>query len=131
MRFALLALASWLWVMPAWAIDASITSSTVTINYTEPSDLVDERPLTDLIYTTIKPVLRDRDGQESPLPPIQMPASSPNGGGAISHQFQVSTQDDFFTVLLTVTATRDTGAESIPSAQVTVIIDRVPPSPPQ
>lgn len=115
----------------ASAIDASIVSSTININYTEPTKLVDGRPITDLIFTTIKPVLKDSVGNSNLLPIIQIPASSSNGGGAIVQEFDVGTQGDFFIVEMVVTATRETGAESIDSPAVVVIVDRVPPSPPQ
>lgn len=113
--------------IPAWAIDFTVTGASVTATYTEPTTNADATPLTDLAKTNVYYQLPGGTPVKGP----DVPASRPQGGGAISTQVTVPViagQDVLVTFWATAT---DTAAnESARSTEVQRRIDRLAPGAP-
>lgn len=104
----------------------SQTPQGLLVEYTEPSTTKTGTPLTDLDHTTIF-----FDLGSGPQKAVDVPATSANGGGAISQVIQVPVgADQEADVSITVTATDTSGNESTPSNSVAVRVDTLPPASP-
>lgn len=115
------------------AFEATVSSTEITVAYTEPSTNVDGTPLLDLSHTTIYlDIIGDGDGAYALK---DVPATGPAGGGEISQTISIPILGEGETAaILWATASDVAGNESSPSPQVRfepAELDRLAPSPPQ
>jgi len=111
----------------SFAINFTVTGTNVESSYTEPTVNEDGSPLSDLAKTTIY-----YDLGAGQVKALDVPASSPTGGGQISQTVTVPiVSGQEANVKFWATATDTSGNESAPSNSVTVRIDRLAPGPPQ
>lgn len=109
------------------AIDATVTGTQITLDYTEPTTNKDGSLLTDLDHTTIY-----YDKGEGTVKAKDVPATALTGGGSISEQFVVPVAEDTEAdVNIWATATDTSGNESADSEIITKRIDRLAPGAPK
>jgi hypothetical protein len=103
------------------------TGAIVTEDYDEPTTNADGSPLNDLGKTrTYLKLDNDPFAQN-----VEVPATSPQGGGHITVEITVPVlPGESRTVTTYVTALDLVGNESVPSAQASLLIDRLAPAPP-
>lgn len=107
---------------------ASLDSGNFTVAYQEPIDNVDGTVLTDLAYTTIYYSLDGNKKIEAMEENI--PASSVFGGGNIQQTFVIDNLGTQVNVLISYTATDQSGNESDEFVESIIRIDQVAPSAP-
>lgn len=96
-------------------------------SYTEPTTNSDGSPLVDLDHTSIYV-----DVGAGPVKTLDVPATSPNGGGNIVQIIQNPFEEGKEgTVSVHATAVDDNNQESEIGAQATVEVDFLAPAPPQ
>lgn len=105
---------------------ASLDSGNFTVNYQEPVSNADGTVLTDLAYTTIYYNL-DGNTKEKVM---DIPASSVFGGGNIQQIFVIDNLSRQVNVLISYTATDQSGNESSEFAESIIRIDQVAPDVP-
>lgn len=108
--------------------DAPASVVTITLQYTEPSQNADGTPLRDLDHTTIY-----YDVGAGKIRVADVPASSPTGGGVITHKIivPIAGSKKEMTAWIWVTATDKSGNESNPSQIVSTRLGRTAPVAPQ
>ena len=112
---------------PAWAIEFTVTGTSVTAIYTQPTTNADATPLADLAKTNVYNQLSGGTPVKGP----DVPATKATGGGAITTQVTVPVvvgQD--LVVTFWATATDTVQNESARSAEVQKRIDRLAPAAP-
>lgn len=105
---------------------ATVTPEGIKVEYTEPTTNENGTPLTDLAKTTIY-----YDIGAGPVKAVDVPATAPTGGGAISQVITVTIAENTeVDVQIWATATDLSGNESEKSAIATVRVDSLPPNAP-
>lgn len=101
---------------------------TITLQYTEPSQNADGTPLRDLDHTTIY-----YDVGAGEVRAADVPASSPAGGGTITHKIiiPIAASKKEVTARIWVTGTDKSGNESTPSQVVSTRLGKTAPVAPQ
>lgn len=103
------------------------STAQLSATYDEPTASQDGSTLGDLAYTNIYYQI----GSQPPVRVPQVPATKLTGGGKIATTVLVPASAGSRTsVQLWVTATDNTGNESLPSTKQTFVVDRVAPSAP-
>lgn len=129
LKICLVLIALVLLVTKAFAFQANITGTEVTVTYTEPTTNVDGSPLVDLDHTMI---FHNFGGAEVQAVPNPIPATALTGGGAITEAFTVPVPDgveadvDFW-----ARAYDGSGNVSPESTRETKRIDHLAPGAPQ
>lgn len=104
----------------------SKTTEGIKVEYQEPSTNATGTALTDLALTSIY-----YDKGAGAVKAMDVPASSPAGGGQISQIIQVEIPaNEEADIKVWATATDLSGNLSLPSDVVTVRVDNLPPAPP-
>ena len=110
----------------AQAITFTVTGTEVTVGYDEPTQNTDNSALTDLDHTTIY-----YDKGAGPVAEATVPATAPTGGGTITTTITVPVlAGEEADVNFWVTASDQSGNESVPSPVITQRIDRLSPKAP-
>ena len=116
-------------ILLPFSVVAGVAERTVT--YTEPTVNEDVTPVTDLAYTSI---YYDINGDGNPPALyVNIPASAPTGGGAVSQILSLNLQQTE-SVQVWATSTDTSGNESTPTPVITVNfipLDVLAPEPPQ
>jgi hypothetical protein len=104
----------------------TVTPEGIKVEYTEPTTNKNDSPLTDLAKTTIY-----YDIGAGLVKAMDVPATSPSGGGAISQVITVPILPESETdVKVCISATDLSNQESDKSANLTVRYDTLPPAAP-
>jgi len=102
------------------------TTEGIKVEYQEPVTNANGTPLVDLALTSIF-----YDKGQGAVKALDVPATSPTGGGVISQIIQVPVGDnEEIDVKVWAIAVDLSGLPSLPSDVITVRIDNLPPAPP-
>jgi hypothetical protein len=107
-------------------MNAVVVGAEIEVTYTEPTQNADNSPIQDLDHTSIY-----ADGGSGANKMLDVPASSPNGGGAVIQRISVPVSDgQEADVSIWATAFDGSGNESAQGTVVTIRIDKLAPAPP-
>ncbi len=117
-----------LYATSASAIDFTASGTILTVSYTEPIQNTDGSMLDDLAKTSVYYSLNG--GADVKV--VDVLASSPKGGASMATSITVPIAiGQSALVSVRATASDTSGNESVKSAAVTKLVDRLPPNPPQ
>lgn len=107
-------------------MNATVVGAEIEVSYNEPTANADGSPLVDLDHTSVYV-----DSGSGPTKVTDIPASSPNGGGAITQRFSAPIANgQEADVSVWATASDRSGNASAPSTVTVIRIDKLAPAPP-